>query len=749
MTCRCSMASLLCALVVAASATQTAASDPAAGTSPRRAPEKFQSVDTSRLMGSPAPLPLEAVARFSNLSFERPVELTSAGDGSGRLFVVEQQGVVRVFQNDDAVQQSEVFLDLREVVSRVGNEEGLLGLAFHPDYESNGELFVYYSVDPPASIVSRFRVSKNNPNRVDRQSEEQLMKIDQPYRNHNGGSIRFGPDGYLYIGLGDGGAANDPHFNAQNLSTLLGSILRIDVDRNSGGLPYAIPPDNPFADRPDARGEIWAYGIRNAWRIAFDRETGQLWTGDVGQNRFEEIDRIDRGGNYGWNIREGHHDFKTNTAEKPHGLIDPVVEYFRHQGVSVTGGMVYRGEQLADYQGHYFYADYVSGNVWAIPADAADADSARRVAETGLKIAAFGEDADGEMYLCCFDGIHQLRPRAADANQASGKFPRKLSETELFKSVREHVPADGLIPYEVNVPFWSDYAVKDRYIALPEQGKVKFVEEGQWDFPVGTVFVKTFWMHQDRTKLADPMRLETRLLVHAPHGWQAYTYLYDDDYSDAQLLEGSALERLAIKTDGGEVTQPYYIPSRTECFACHTQAEKFVLGLTTRQMNRRVQLAGDEVDQIGLLERLGVFSESVGATDNMERFPEWGFGNYAACSESEQNSLAPPEGPPGDLARAWLDVNCAMCHRPEGIASGGIDMRYHTPLAEMRLLDRKPSEGRLTPPAGRLIKPGDPRLSELLLRAGQRGVRQMPPVATNLVSERALAVLEAWIEELE
>ena len=723
---------------------------------PPAIPDRLVPVDTSRLMGSPDPLPLEAAEPFPQLQFERPVELTHAGDGSNRLFVVEQRGVIRVFENHRDAEQAQVFLDIQDVVLREGNEEGLLGLAFHPGFQQNGEFFVYYSTRPRASVVSRFRASADDPNRADRDSEQEILRIDQPYANHNGGSIRFGPDGYLYIGLGDGGLANDPHSNAQNLNTLLGSILRIDVDSRDSQRKYAIPPDNPFAGRPDARGEIWAYGLRNIWRLAFDRQTGQLWAGDVGQNRFEEINVIERGGNYGWNIREGFHDFDPNTAQKPVGLIDPVVEYAREDGQSVTGGIVYRGASLAGFQGAYFYADYLSGKVWVVRLQEGQLSEHRQVADTGLQIAAFGADQQDEMYLCAFDGkIYHLRPPQTDLQQIADAFPRKLSETGLFASVAENLPAPGLVPYELNMPFWSDYAVKDRYVALPERSSVVYHDQAKWEFPVGTVFVKTFWLHRDRSdpeNLRDPLRLETRLLVHAPHGWAGYTYVYNDDRSEAHLLDGSLLMPVAVKTAQGSMTQDYYIPSRSDCFACHTKAEGFVLGLTTRQMNRTLHYHGFHENQLALLDRLQAFTDKATpkSPESLPQFPDWHFGNLDRDSADDrvESTLQPPQGETRTLARAWLETNCAMCHRPEGIAAHNRDLRFATPLAEMRLVDQQPSEGQLGPPDTLLIKPGAPWQSELHFRAGRRGPRQMPPVATNLVDPRGIEVLRRWIEQL-
>ena len=304
---------------------------------------------------------------FPKLRFNRPVHLTHVGDD--RVFVVEQNGVVYVFQNDAETSTAKVFLDISDRISRKGNEEGLIGFAFHPDFKSNGQFFVHYSssVKDMHGIVARYRVRKGDPNVGDPDSEEVILEQKQPFRNHNGGTIAFGPqDGLLYISFGDGGKANDPLGSGQDLSTLLGAILRIDVDNNDPGLEYAIPKDNHFASVEGARGEIFACGLRNVWRFSFDRKTGEIWAGDVGQDRFDEIDLVRNGGNYGWNRWEAETSFrkKVEMATEPHDK--PIASYGRKWGLSVTGGNVYRGKKFPELEGAYFYGDYLSGNMWQI-----------------------------------------------------------------------------------------------------------------------------------------------------------------------------------------------------------------------------------------------------------------------------------------------------------------------------------------------------------------------------------------------
>jgi uncharacterized repeat protein (TIGR03806 family) len=326
-------------------------------------------------------------------------------------------------------------------------------------------------------------------------------------------------------------------------------------------------------------------------------------------------------------------------------------------------------------------------------------------------------------------------------------FPRKLSETGLFASVARNEPAEGLIPYEVNVPFWSDYAVKDRYLALPKQGQVVFDEHQKWKFPVGTVFVKTFWMHRDRRRLREPIRLETRLLVHAEEGWVGYTYVYNEEGSDADLLDGWLSTAIAVQGEEGHLDQPYYFPSRADCLTCHTKAEGFVLGLTTRQMNRDLHYQGETANQLDLLNRLGVFTEKITKDPKTwDRFPDWGFGNLPRDASSQRaGAIEPPAGDTDRLARAWLEVNCAMCHRPEGIAAVELDMRSQTPLEKMNLVGKAPKQQRAHVPGARLLDPGNPDGSELLRRVGQRGPRQMPPVGTYSADPASFEVLLQWI----
>lgn len=359
------------------------------------------------LLASTAVAEVDIHDAFPMLSFTKPVDIQAPAGDVDRLFVVEQRGVIYVFENSPTTAAKTVFLDIQDRVNSVGSEEGLLGLAFHPDYADSGYFYVdYTAASPRRSVISRFQVSAVNPDSADPASEVVLLEVPQPYSNHNGGQIRFGPQGYLWISLGDGGSGGDPENNAQDPTTLLGAILRIDPDTTMGALKYGIPADNPFVGNPYGyREEIYAYGLRNPWRFSFDPMTGRVWASDVGQSAYEEVDLIENGRNYGWNIMEGFHCYNSSSCDTT-GLTLPVWEYDHSDsgGIAITGGFVYRGDSLPGIYGRYIYADYGSGRIWSLAYDGPGSVVNREVLDTSLNITAFGVDAAKELYFSAFDG---------------------------------------------------------------------------------------------------------------------------------------------------------------------------------------------------------------------------------------------------------------------------------------------------------------------------------------------------------
>jgi glucose/arabinose dehydrogenase len=373
-----------------------------------------------------SPLPIKTEVAFPKLEWTgwqgitdkgkqfplRPLVLTHAGDGSNRVFVAIQQGTIHVFPNDQAADKTKIFLNIEKQVfyNDNENEQGLLGLAFHPKYKTNGEFFLFYTLkkDKTTNVISRFKVSKDDPDKADPASEEVIFTIKRPFWNHDGGTICFGPDGFLYIALGDGGLADDPLKAGQRLNTLLAKVLRIDVDSREKGEPggvsprsYGIPKDNPFVGVKDAKPEIWAYGLRNIWRMSFDRKTGKLWASDVGQNLYEEIDIIEKGGNYGWSVREGMHPFTKDGVDVNDKMIEPIWEYHHNVGKSLTGGNVYRGKLLPELDGHYLYGDYITTKIWALRYDEEKKRvvANRPIQDPNVPILSFGEDEQGEVYF--------------------------------------------------------------------------------------------------------------------------------------------------------------------------------------------------------------------------------------------------------------------------------------------------------------------------------------------------------------
>ena len=378
----------------------------------------------------------------TSLVFNEPVQALYDGVLDDTIYVVEKEGMIRNVSTNTDASEKPIFLDITDRVGVTNDEEGLLSLVFHPDYAENGEFYVWYSAqNPKRSVLSKFTKPPDKTT-ADKSSEQILLEVREPWGNHNGGTVLFGPDGFLYLGIGDGGAANDPYNNGQNKNTLLGTIIRIDVNPRSSEPPpsetgkrnkpsnslYTVPTDNPLVGQNGVREEIWAWGLRNPWRMSFDRATGKLWTGDVGQNAWEEIDIVERGGNYGWNLREGAHDFKNNNNDKSK-TIDPVYEYGRRLGGSITGGYVYRGSKIPALVGAYIYCDYLSKRIWILvpPSGEDEPYTSERIAKkTPIAISSFGETPDGEILACGFPNAYASR----------GKIYRLVSSEPTTSMIR-------------------------------------------------------------------------------------------------------------------------------------------------------------------------------------------------------------------------------------------------------------------------------------------------------------------------
>lgn len=669
--------------------------------------------------GTPGTASAQIARAFPNLTFSSPVCLTHAPDGTDRLFVVEVAGRIRVFSNADSATSTATFLDISAQV-RSGGEEGLLGLAFDPDYATNGYFYVHYSASSPRrNVISRFAVSATDPDAADAASESVLLQVNQPAGNHNGGMLAFGPDGMLYASFGDGGGQGDPYDNGQDPTTLLGTIIRIDPH---GKTPYAIPTDNPFVGNGGTREEIWAYGFRNPWRFSFDRSTGDLWVGDVGQSSFEEVDRVTAGGNYGWPIYEG--DAVYRGGQPASSFSGPVHDYPRSDGTSVSGGVVYRGNAVPALTGSYVFGDYGSGAVWALSRDGASRTQLGSVS----RVCAFGEDRAGEVYAVSFSGtLHRFVP----AGGGGGATPATLSATGLFQDTTNLVPAPGVIEYTVHSGLWADGARKRRWIALPGHERIDFDAAGPWAFPVGTVVVMHFELDLSPTQV---QRLETRVLVHESAGWAGYTYRWNFLQTDADLLPGADSETYTVEdplAPGGQRQQTWEFPSRAQCLLCHTEAAGRVLGVRTSQLNGDFDYAGTTDNQLRAWNHIGLFDVDLGDP-----------AAYGVLPDPDDTGRPLPE-----RARSYLDANCAGCHRPGGPVPIGIDLRYTVPLAGAGLVDVRPNQGDLGLADAYRIRPGSKESSVLWERLRRLDGTRMPELGSNRVDQPAVDLIGMWIDQ--
>lgn len=680
---------------------------------------------------------------FASLpAFAAPIAMLQApGDGS-RWFVVERGGMVRVFANDSAVASSGLFLDVSTLVRTAGEEEaGLLGMAFDPHFGTgagkNRYLYLFYSGAPNPgyrlrSTISRFTASATLDS-ADAATEVKLLGLDKLETNHNGGNIAFGPDGLLYAGFGDGGGAPNPE--AQDDRFLFGKMVRIDPAGTAGAVPYSIPVDNPNAGNPpcnaSGRGaaacpEVWARGFRNPWRWSFDRLNGRLWVGDVGWGTFEEVDIVTRGGNYGWPITEGTACVVAGCDRT--GLTGPVHAVDRGDGQAITGGFVYRGTQATDLAGQYLFGDFSSKMFGAVLAGAGGTYTWRQLiapfSASSINVSSFGQGNDGELYALDYVNGRIRRLDFSSGSGGSGPVvPALLSGTGCVDATDARLPAPGLVGYDLNAPFWSDGAVKERFFALPTSSAA-FTPgaDGDWATPLRSVFVKNF-------RLGGAL-IETRLLMLQSDGdWAGYSYEWNDAQSDAVLVGGAGKEKVLA-------SQTWSYPSRSQCLRCHTAAAGFTLGLETQQLNRAHAYAqtGLRANQLTTLSAPAIAMLSPRVTD-----------------PATQPRLADPFGADGiDLrARAWLHTNCAMCHRPGGATPVSLNLLASTPLSATGACNVDPTKGTLGLANAKLVAPGAPDSSVLLARANSRdALVQMPPLGTHLVDPGGVALLRQWITGL-
>lgn len=731
------------------------------------------------------------VEAFPNLTFNDPVMLVAA-PRTNLLFVIEQAGKIWSFPNTSSVVTKTLVLDI-SATTQSKEDCGLLGLAFHPDFGLPGStnrnyFYISYSYSPSPTQtpgpttraynrLARYTIPDGASTATPSSQQILINQYDEDWW-HNGGGMFFGPDGFLYLSCGDEGAADDSYNNSQKINGgLFSGVLRIDVNMDptkshpirrqplNGGTPpagwtnsfttnYFIPNDNPWLDvGGTVLEEYYCIGLRSPHRMSYDAPSGKIWLGDVGQNAREEVNIIEKGGNYQWAYAEGT---IAGPKAKPSAnqLIGvekpPFYDYPHADGNNcVIGGFVYRGSRFASQlYGKYIFGDNGSSRVWAMDTSTSPPTiSLLGIAPMGSLysysyLASFGVDLDNEIYILVVGQarkIYKLSLGGVDVPPP----PPLLSQIGAFSNLTNLTPAATLVPYTVNSPLWSDGAEKQRWMAIPNNGApytsaetIGFATNGTWSFPTGTVLVKHFDLPINETNAAMRKRLETRFLVRGTNGfWYGLTYKWRADNSDADLLPGSLLETNLITTATGTRTQVWFYPSRSDCLTCHNQSANSILGIRTCQLNGNYTYPGSGVtdNQLRALNSIGMFSPGI---------VESNIPTYAA-SVAVTNTLATLE----HRVRSYLDANCSHCHRPNGV-KGFFDARFDTPLASQNIVGG-PVAGSLGIAGANVVKPQSISQSILYVRDNALGSIQMPPLAKNVVDTNYINVLAEWINSLD
>lgn len=717
---------------------------------------------TAAMPPAPPPTTYSVADALPGVTFTAPTSMETPPGETNKLYVAERGGRIWVVPDLSApAPTQQLFLNLSALVNDDGNEMGLKGLAFHPGFLTNRHFFVTYCAFTNGSRwvrLSRYTAAADFAS-ASPTSEVRLINLVNDSTIHNINDATFGPDGYLYVGLGDeGGNQSDSFLNSQTITKdFWSALLRLDVDKKPGSrrpnhhtaivapTNYAIPPDNPYlgatqfngsaVNTNQVRTEFFAVGFRNPWQFSFDPANGTMWAGDVGLDTWEEINIITGRGNYGWAFFEGNVAGPRNGSAPPGFAYDRAVWIYPHgsgsfQGFSVTAGLVCRSPLYPDLLGKYLCADYVSGNIWSIERTAGATNVLRITGEGGL--VQFGlHPASGEILLLDHgDG----RVRKLVSQSADSAFPQKLSDTGFFADLTDLAPNPGVVPYEVNLPFWSDYAIKRRWFSLTSLVPVvQYAREGTWSFPTGMLWVKHFDLEQERGQPASRFRVETRVLVRTTNGAYGVSYLWDTNGAEAYLVPDAGLTfEVAITNQGQPALQSWSIPSRAQCLVCHTPAGGHALSFHTRQLNRDGALGGLSSNFIALLQLAGYVTNF---TDEACLLPR-----HVRPDETQFDLEV--------RARSYLAVNCGYCHQPgSGSAPASWDGRPEVLLADTRLINGVASSAGADP-SNRLVVPGDLVHSIIFNRvAVSNGFTRMPPLATAELDPVNIQLLGDWITQ--
>ncbi len=703
--------------------------------------------ENARLVGSPeGPTGYAVVPSWPRLEANSLVALAPASAAAaGWIWFIEQRdgrdGPMRLrrVRSDGDGTGAETLLELDDLA---------YSLVFHPRFAENG--FVYLGVNGPRttpprfSRVVRYHVREGRPDPASR-----TAIIEWPSDGHNGCALAFSSDGHLFVSSGDGSSHSDLHRVGQAPRDLRAKLLRIDVDHPAEGRNYSVPRDNPFVDDARFAPETWAYGLRNPWRLTYDSLSGQLWTGENGQDSWEYAHLVRRGANYGWSTYEGGHRFIEHRPLGPHPVTGPTIEFSHAEFRSLSGGIVYRGKLLPELVGAYVFGDFGTGRVWAAKHDGARLEWSRELIDTPFALTHVTADAAGELILADYGsasgaratsgGIYRLG-RAPVAPERDRPFPRRLSETGLFASLARATPAPGVLRYAINVPGWHDGASSEHFLALPNNGTLEVRLVKTWEAPNGTVLAQTL--------AREGRRIETRVLLKQQNDWAGYTYVWDAAQQDAELAEKAGAD---LQFGDG----PWRVPSRAECMMCHSREANFALTLRSGQLNHGGQLAE--------WERRGLLEIDATAFERGRRSEERG--GRAGRSQPGQRRAPPTSLLPGDRgnlprfvpaqevgaglevrARSYLAVNCAHCHTLNGGGNSAMNFEWSVPAERMQALGESPQHGDFGLAGARIIAAGDASRSVLVPRMAMRGPGQMPPVGSRVGDAEGMRLLIEWIQ---
>ncbi|XZE53210.1 PQQ-dependent sugar dehydrogenase [Planctomycetaceae bacterium SH139] len=739
---------------------------------------------TSRVVGSPEPpLPFVLERVYSQLEFDKPVTIktlpVAQPDSDPRLLLVgEQGGKIFSFAADSDPRAAHLVADLTatppphcELRPEDSQQIQIYDLAFHPDFLTNRTVVICYVVTAPGkrrsdgTHIASFQLNKRGGSddpaalTLDVASERPIFGFDSG--GHNGCTVAFDREGFLYISTGDVAAPSPPdeYNHGQNVGDVYAAILRIDIDQVPDGQTYGIPADNPFVDHPTARPEIYAYGFRNPWRMSFDDKTGDLWVGDVGWEAWEMVYRVRPGGNYGWPIKEGPGDVRPDASPGPTPILSAEVALPHAEAASITGGVVYHGQALPSLRGKYVYGDWVTRKFWAAAFDKVGVYENLEIAVGPVKPISFTMDHDGELLILDYNsagksGIYRLAPNPTEWSDRD--FPQQLSETGLFASTQPLRPAAGVVEYSIQAPMYRDGAVARFWLAIPGTAAATFYSTPQTTFdwfrtevvlPAGTVLVKTYFLETVVGEVASRRPVETQLAHAVSLGeWNHYTYRWDEAGRDASLVPaGGAVSKLQIEDSAapaGQSELDWIFAARGQCRTCHTPWRGETLGFIEPQLRTLTGYHPDGQPDAWstMLSRAWIATdpprpEREGEPTGQQRGPTL----VDPYDESKPLAIR---------ARSYLHANCGHCHLNGGNASVAFDVSFTKPLADTGLVEAAAMRGNYRLPAAKLIEPGVPHRSVLLYRTAKLGSGRMPPLGSAKVDQRGVDLLSRWIAEM-